>query len=326
MKLRNVFIFGLVVILVLAFTSTGVAKAKITIKIADVLATNHPVNVSLNDKFVKIVNEKTKGKIEIQVFPNSQLGNERDLAEGIQLGTIDVAVVGTAGLRTYDERMMLFYLPYLFTSRENAYSLLDGDVGEYLFKLIEAKGVKGLGWFENGYRHITNSKRPINKPEDLKGIKIRVPEIPVHVYTFKTIGANPTPMAFGELFTSLQQGTVDAQENPLVIIDTSKFYEVQKYLSLTGHVWDPFAMLISQKIWGKLTDEQKLILQEAAKETISYEREICIEKDKILIQKLKDKGMVVNEVDLNAFHNAVKPVYDKYAEQFGIDLINKIKK
>jgi len=325
MKLRNIFIFGLVVILVLAFTSTGLAKAKITIKIANNQAGSHPFGVSL-DKFAEIVNEKTKGEIEILVFNDGQLGSHRDVAEGLQLGTIDAGLIAIAGLRVFDEKAMILYLPYLFTSREHAFDLLDGDFGKYLFKLFEAKGVKGLGWMESGYRHITNSKRPIYKPEDLKGIKIRVPEIPIQISTFKALGANPTPMSFGELFTALQQGTVDGQENPLPIISTAHFSEVQKFLSLTGHVWNPEAFLISQRTWRKLTDEQKLILEEAAKETVSYERELCYKMQEELIQKLKDEGMLINEVDLKSFQNITKVVWDEYESQFGTELMNLIKK
>lgn len=317
MKLKNVIIFGLACILLLACTSIGVAKAKITIKIANNQASSHPFSISLNEKFVKIVNEQTKGEIEVVVFDDGQLGSHRDVAEGLQLGTVDAGVIAIAGLRVFDEKAQILYLPYLFNSREHAFDLLDGDFGNYLFKLIEAKGAKGLGWMESGYRHITNSVRPIYKPEDLKGVKIRVPEIPIQISTFKALGANPTPIAFGELFTALQQGTVDGQENPLPIIYSSHFDEVQKYLSLSGHVWNPEALLISLHTWNKLSDEQKLIIQEAAKVTVAYERELCANMQNELIQQLKEKGMEVNEVDIDAFKSATKVVYDEYSSQFG---------
>lgn len=325
MKLKNVIIFGLACILVLACTGIGAAKAKITIKIANNQASSHPFSISLNEKFVKIVNEKTKGEIEVKVFDDGQLGSHRDVAEGLQLGTIDAGMIAIAGLRVFDEKTTVLYLPYLFDSREHAFELLDGDFGDYLFKLIESRGAKGLGWMESGYRHITNSVGPIYKPEDLRGIKIRVPEIPIQISTFKALETNPTPIAFGELFTALQQGTVDGQENPLPIIYSSHFDEVQKYLSLSGHVWNPEALLISLHTWNKLSDEQKLILQEAAKVTVDYERELCANMQNELIQQLKDKGMEVNEVDIDAFKSATKVVYDEYGSQFS-ELLNLMDK
>ncbi len=311
-------------VLLLSMISFSAADASRTFKIANNQSGKHPFSISLNEKFAKIVEEKTNGEIDVVVYDDGQLGSHRDVAEGLQLGTIDAGMVAVAGLRVFDEKSQVLYMPYLFESREKAFELLDGDFGNTLFKLYDAKGVKGLGWMESGYRHITNSKRPIVKPEDLHGIKIRVPEIPIQISTFKALGTNPTPISFGELFTALQQGTVDGQENPLAIIITSHFYEVQKYLSLSGHVWNPEALIVSKATWNKLTDQQKTIMEEAAKAAVDYERELMYEMEQGIIEELKEKGMEVNEIDVEAFRQATKVVYDQYGQEFA-ELLEYVK-
>lgn len=311
------FVWVLCAVIFASLFFTSSASAKITFKIANNQAANHPFSISLNEKFAKIVAEKTNGEIEVVVYDDGQLGSHRDVAEGLQLGTIDAGMVAVAGLRVFDEKSQVLYMPFMFESREKAFDLLDGEFGDYLFNLYESKGVKGLGWMESGYRHITNSVRPIFKPEDLKGIKIRVPEIPIQIDTFKALGTNPTPIAFGELFTALQQKTVDGQENPLAIIATSRFDEVQKFLSLSGHVWNPEAFIVSKATWNKLNDEQKNIIQEAAREAVVYERDLMGKAQEEMIDELISRGMEVNEIDFDAFKEATRVVYEKYSEEYG---------
>lgn len=308
-----------------AETSGTQQQEKLVLRLGFTNNEEHP-NYLASKQFADAVAERTNGQIEIQLAPNSLLGGEKDLAEGMTLGTVEMALLGTGGMRVYDDNMQLFFLPFLFNSREAAYKVLDGEIGKEISAMMESKApVKILAYYENGYRHITNSVKAIYTPEDLKGLKIRTPEIPALVATFKGLGANPTPMAFGELFTAMQQKTVDGQENPLVTIISSKFYEVQKYCSLTGHVWDPFALTISTAAWNKITPENQAIVQEEAKKAADYQRSLCIKADEEGIEQLKALGCEVNEVDLAVWQEATKFVYDEYAEQFGKELIEKIR-
>ena len=306
-------------------TQNGSQQEKIVLRLGFTNNEEHP-NYLASKQFADAVAQRTNGQVEVQLAPNSLLGGEKDLAEGMTLGTVEMALLGTGGMRVYDDNMQLFFLPFLFNSREAAYKVLDGDIGKEISAMMESKApVKILAYYENGYRHITNSERAIYTPEDLKGLKIRTPEIPALVATFKGLGANPTPMAFGELFTAMQQKTVDGQENPLVTIISSKFYEVQKYCSLTGHVWDPFALTISTAAWNKLTPETQAIVQEEAKKAADYQRSLCVKADEEGIEQLKSLGCEVNEVDLAVWQEATKFVYDEYAKQFGEELIAKIR-
>ncbi len=322
--MKRIFAFLLALIMLTALVSSYALAddEHIVLKLGFTNNEDHP-NYIASKQFADEVLEKTNGAVEIQLYPNSQLGGERDMAEGLELGTMEMALLGTGGLRVYNDKLQLFFLPFLFNSREAAYEVLDGPIGEEIYSCIDAD-VKILGSYENGFRHITNSKRPIVVPEDLEGIKIRTPEIPVMLDTFEGLGANPTAMAFGELFTAMQQKTVDGQENPLVTIVSSKFYEVQPYLSLTGHVWDPFAVTISNKAWDSLSEEQQQIVQEALDKAIDYQRELCQKADEECLDQLEQLGVEINETDPKVWREAVQPIYDKYAEEFGADLIAEI--
>jgi tripartite ATP-independent transporter DctP family solute receptor len=298
----------------------------ITLKFGNVQAVDHPNALAMKEKFQPIIKEKTGNKITVEVFPASQLGNERDLAEGLQIGSIDMANIGIGGMMAIDEKLAVFNIPYLITNREKIYNILDGEVGDELFKTyMEPKGITGLGWFENGFRNVTNSKVEIKSPEDLANLKLRVPEVPLLIQLFKTLEANPTPMAFGEVFTALQQKTIDGQENPLVTIYTSRLYEVQKYVSLTHHVWDPFALMISTAIWNNLSPEQQFAMKEASKATVEYQRELCIKADEEMAAKLREKGMTVTEINYNEFIEKLKPMYDEVIPKFGKDLVDKLR-
>lgn len=302
------------------------SKATITLKFGNVQAADHPNTVAMQKKFQPIIAEKTGGKVSVELFPSSQLGNERDLAEGLQIGSIDFANIGIGGMMAISDKLAVFNIPYLITNRQKIYSILDGKVGDELFKTyMEPKGIIGLGWFENGFRNVTNSKIEITKPEDLAGIKLRVPEVPLLIQLFKTLGANPTPMAYGEVFTALQQKTIDGQENPLVTIYTSRLYEVQKYLSLTHHVWDPFALMVSNITWQKMSSEQQTAMREAAKATVNYQRELCIKADEEMVAKLEEKGMIISKVNDADFIAKLKPMYDEVVPKYGEDLVNKLR-
>lgn len=295
----------------------------ITIRVGHVLAPTHPYQLGL-EKFAELVNQKTNGKVKVEVFHSSQLGNERDMIEGLQLGTLEMTLVSTAPLSSFTKKFYVFDLPFMFQDVKAARKVVDSEIGTQLLDSLQDQGLVGLVYFENGFRSVTNNKLPITKPEDLKGLKIRTMENPIHMESFKVMGADPTPMAFGELFTALQQGTIDGQENPLPVIETSKFYEVQKYLSMTEHFYAPSPLLISKTFFEGLDADTQKAIKEAAVEARDYERGLLDEMNARLKKEMADKGMQVNDVDKAPFIQAVQPVYQKFESEIGKDLIKQV--
>jgi tripartite ATP-independent transporter DctP family solute receptor len=262
--------------------------------------------------------------VKVEVFHSSQLGNERDLIEGLQLGTVEMCVVSTAPLSSFTTKFEVFDLPFIFSETNKTRAVLDGPIGQGILDTLDAQGITGLCYFENGFRNITNNVRAITKPEDLKGLKIRTMENPVHMTSFRVMGADPTPMALGELFTALQQGTVDGQENPLAIINTSKFYEVQKYLSITEHFYAAAPLLIGKSFFDGLDADIQQAIKEAAAEARGYERGLLDEMNTKLKEELQQAGMEMNTVDKQLFIDAVQSVYAEYEGEIGKDLIQQV--
>ncbi|MDK2924255.1 MAG: hypothetical protein PWQ41_29 [Bacillota bacterium] len=329
-RVTTVGILALVLVLVLAGCQSGAPKGgegdkaqTITLKAGHAVAETHPYHLGLV-KFAEIVGQKTNGQIKIDIYANGQLGNERDMIEGLQIGTIDLVVTSTGPVSNFVPEMGVVDLPFLFRDREHAYKVLDGQIGQDLLKKFDAKNIVGLAFWENGFRHLTNSKRPVNTPEDVKGLKIRTMENPVHQETFRVLGADPTPMAWSEVFTALQQKTIDGQENPIPIIYNQKIYEAQKYLALTGHFYSPSLLLMSKAAFDKLTPEQQEIFREAAVEAASYERDQIKKQEDEQVDKLKAFGMEITEPDRAAFQEATQSVYQKFEPQFGKELIQQI--
>ncbi len=218
-------------------------------------------------KLDELLRQKSNGRLQLEVFHSAQLGSERDVVEGVSLGTIEMTLTSSAPLANFTNAFLVFDLPFVITDRQKAYQWMDGTEGQKILTSLEPAGIKGLGIWENGFRNLTNSQKPVTSPKDLNGLKIRLMENPIHVNTFVTMGARAVPMPFGELFTALQQKTVDGQENPLVIIDTSRFYEVQGYLTLTGHFYAPAILLMNLNYWNNtLNEEDRRIFMEAEKE------------------------------------------------------------
>lgn len=275
------------------------------------------------EKFAQLVKEKTGGKVEIQVFPSSQLGNQRDLVEGTQFGTIDFTMTSTAVLGNFLPQIAVFDLPFIFRDVQHAYKALDTVGMEIAQKL---QGMKLLAYYENGVRHMTNSKRPIRKPEDMKGLKIRVMEQPIYIEMIKALGGNPTPMAFGELFTALQQGVVDGQENPAAHIYTARFFEVQKYISLTAHTYSAEPMLVSLAAWNKLPKDLQEKVQAAANESKDWQRDLCRQLEEGYWTKVKESGKseINRDVDKQAFADATRGVWAMFEKKVGKDNIEKI--
>ncbi|MFN3295186.1 TRAP transporter substrate-binding protein [Caldimonas sp.] len=275
--------------------------------------------------FCDEVEKGTQGRYKCQHFPNSALGGEREQIEAVQLGTQDLVNTSTGPLGNFVPEVKIVDIPFLFRDYDHARKVMDGPIGQDLLKKMAAKGLIGLAWTENGFRHMTNSKRPIVQASDAAGLKMRTMENKVHMDGYKTFGILPTPMPFPELFTALQQGTVDGQENPIPVILSSKFSQVQKHLSLTGHVYSPAVLILSPAVWNKLSEADKKVFVEAAKKGAAAQRKKVNDDENNGIAQLKADGMqVVEKVDGESFRKAVAPAYAQYAKEFGADKIAAI--
>lgn len=324
MKRSLIIIFLAVFILALTWVGSSPCQEKpVTLKLGHAVAPDHPYHLGAM-KFSELVSQRTKNKLKVDVFPSTQLGNERDMVEGLQLGTIDLVVTSTGPIGGFVPKMFVVDLPFLFRDREHAYKVLDGPIGKDLLSALSAKGIKGLSFWENGFRQITNNVRPIEKPEDLKGIKIRTMENKVHLASFKAFGASPTPMAWSEVYTALQQKTIDAQENPIAIIYFQKIFEVQKYLALTGHFYSPALLLMSEKSFNNLSKEVQKVVADTALECAAYERNLLGDNEAKQIAEIKAKGMQVATPNKKLFQDAAASVYKEFEAQFGRDTIDKI--
>lgn len=304
-------------LLALVMSASLAFAAPVTLKLGHIA---EPENVYGQgaDHFAKRVKELSNGEIDIKVYPSSQLGNQRDLVEGLGLGTVDMTLTGTAVMGNFVPEMAVFDLPFIFRDVNHAYKALD-TVGMDLAKKGEDQGMITLAIWENGVRHMTNNQRPIKGPEDMKGLKMRVMEQPVYIEMMKSVGASPTPMAMSELYTALQKGVIDGQENPLGHIATKRFNEVQKYLSLSGHTYAAEPLLISDKAWKKLSPEQQKIIRQAAEETRDWERQLCRDLEGKFLQQIKEAGttQINDDVDKDAFAKATRPVWEIYSKRFG---------
>jgi TRAP-type transport system periplasmic protein len=284
----------------------------------------HPYTLGMV-RYAQLVRERTQGRVAIQIHHSRQLGDERQVVEGLQLGTVHLTVTSTGPLGGFVPDMNVLDLPFLFRDASHAYKVLDGEIGRELLAKFEAVGITGLAFWENGFRHITTSKKLVERPADLKGLKIRVMENRVHQAAFRQLGADATPMAWGEVFTSLQQGLLDAQENPIPIVSTFKLYEVQKYLSLTGHVYSPAPVLMSKKTWDRMPSDLQKILFDTAMEVAKVQRQLNRGQEEKQLGELRAKGMtVIEHPDRAAFREAMKPVFEQFQGQFGKGLVQRI--
>jgi tripartite ATP-independent transporter DctP family solute receptor len=309
--------------LTLGTVETGVA-APVTLKLAHVVSTSAPYHIGAME-FAKLVDQKTKGQLKIEIYPGGQLGKgERECIEGLQIGTIDLVATSTGPVGGFVPQMLVVDLPFLFRDNRHVDKVLDGPIGKGLLKDLSKAGIKGIAFWENGFRNLTNNKHPVNKPEDVKGLKLRTMENEVHMDAFRTLGADPTPMTWGEVYTSLQQGVIDGQENPINIIRTHKIYEVNKYLALTGHVYSPALLLMNENKFKSLSPDLQKALMEAGKEAAKFERKFIRDNEAKMLEELKGFGMQVTTPDKKLFQKATEPTYKKYETRFGKDLINKI--
>lgn len=312
-------------VLVVALGLGGSASAaERTIRLSHVTAKDSPWDKGAV-RFAELVAKHTNGRIAVKIFPNSQLanGNQKAELEMLQSGVLDMTWDSPIILALFlDKRFDVFNLPWLYPSMDVANEVADGPMGELANKWLAEKGIVGLGIGVNGYRELTNSKRPISSPDDMKGIKFRVAGSKLYLETFKLLGANAVTMNFGEVFTALQQGVIDGQENPTAIIDSSKLYEVQKYLTLWHYSFDPLVLCINKKLFDSLSPADQKAIRAAAKEAVAYERAVSAEEEQRLPEVLKKKGMQVNALtpaQIAAFREKVKPVYSMVQEYVGAD-------
>lgn len=305
--------------------------ADYTIKVGYIGSETHPTMQAMKT-FAEEVEAGTQGKVKVELYPNAQLGGDRELCEGVQMGTIQMAIPSTSALAGFDKRIQVLDLPYLFTTREAAFEAVDGELGEKLNGYLADKGFAVIGYQENGFRHVTNSKHPIKTPDDLKGLKIRTMENPMHIAFFKELGANPTPMSWGELYTALQQGTVDAEENPYAMIDDGKFYEVQKYVSETGHVFSYEILIANKKFMDKLPEDIRKVVVDAGHKAVMTQRESLKKEEAAFKEKVTKAGLIANELtpeEKKPFVEATSKVYSQFEDDLGkeiMDIARKVQK
>ena len=304
------------------FAASAMAQTVMKIGYATTASSHYGVGSTV---FCDEVEKGTQGRYKCQQFPSSALGGEREMIEAVQLGTLDVVNTSTGPVGNFVPEVKIVDIPFLFRDYDHARLVMDGPIGQEILTKFPAKGLVALSWTENGFRHMTNSKRAIVKPADAAGLKMRTMENKVHMDGYRTFGILPTPMAFPEVFGALQQGTVDGQENPIPVILASKFSQVQKHLSLTGHVYSPALLLTSPRLMNKLSEADKKVFYEAAKKAAVAQRKKVNDDEASGIAQLEKEGMtVVSKVDGQGFRDALKPAYAGYAKEFGADNIRKI--
>jgi TRAP-type transport system periplasmic protein len=308
-----------------AMAVVGTAHAQTNFRFANTLSANDTHNVAAR-RMAENVSKKTGGKVTITVHPAGELGNDGAILEGVRLGSVDLALTGNPFFTQFAPRLNVLDLPFLFRDTAHAHKVLDGPVAAELLRDLERSRMKGLAFWEIGFRHITNSKRPIRTPDDLKGIKIRTTPNKAHIEAFKLWGANPTPMAFTELYLALQTGAVDAQENPINNIYANRMYEVQKHVSLTGHAYTASIIVMNQAKFNALPAEHQKAIVEAAQEAALFQRDLNAKQEGENLAKIRAAGLeVVDKIDPTPFRQiAYEPVTKSYTDQFGRDLVDRI--
>lgn len=312
---------GLLALGLAALAPVAALADSVSIRLGHVLPESHSWHKAATG-FAEDVNTRTEGRVQIDVYPSGQLGSEKEVIEGLQFGSVQAGLIGSGSFQSIEPRVGIIEMPYAWSSREQAFAALDGELGDALANMLEDKGLKVIGWWENGFRNITNNTRPIETPADLEGLKIRVTPDKVRLATFEGLGAEPAPLSFGELYSALQQGLFDAQENPLAIIHSASFFEVQKYVSLSEHIWGAATLTLSNQVWNKLSEEDQAIVAEAAAEWGGKQRAMVAEANDALIEQLKAEGMEFNTVDKAAFAEAVAPIWERQKDVYGAELLS----
>jgi tripartite ATP-independent transporter DctP family solute receptor len=298
-------------------------EAEYVLNLGDVLAEDHPHSQSYY-WFADRVKELTKGKVQVNVFVNSALGNQADLIEGLGLGTVQIAKSMTTGLSVYCPEIQVFDLPYMFTSTDQFFDVIDGEIGEYFANdVLGREDMVGIAYFYAGSRNIYSSK-PIRSLADVKGMKLRVPESPIFMSLCESFGCSGTPMSVGELYTALQTGVVDGAENAPIFYFSQKHYEAAPYITMTEHIMTPDVVVMSKSYLESLPQEYQDAIRQAGKEMMQHERELWFSQEEDAVEKLKEEGVEVIEIDKTEFKNAAEKVWEDYTEIVGQDMIDKI--
>ena len=285
----------------------------------------HPQGLGAQ-RFAELVSEKSDGKIKVLLFAGGTLGGDIQTVSALQGGTVQLTVLNAGLLSGLDNQFAVFDFPFLFNDEEEADAVVDGPFGKQMLDQLSEQGLVGLGYWDLGFRNVTNNRHPIAKLEDIQGLKIRVVQAPIYIDLFNTLGANAVPMPFPELYTALETRAVDGQENPLTTIQTSRLDEVQDYLSLTRHTYNPQALLISKRTWDQFSEDERKIIQEAADEATTYQREVSREQQAEALEALQEE-MEVNEVppeEIEKMREKVQPVVDKYTQEVGEELVKEL--
>jgi len=309
----------LAAIAVIAMTTAGAQVKERTLKFAFQNQTGHP-QAQGAQKFADLVAQKSGNKITVKLFPGGSLGGDLQTVSALQGGTVEMTVLNAGILTAQVKEFAAYDFPFLFNNGQEADAVTDGPFGHKLMAKLEEKGLHGLGYWDLGFRNVTNSKRPIAKADDIAGLKIRVIQSPIYIDLFNTLGANATPLPFPELYPALDQKAVDGQENPNTVILSSKFAEVQKYLTQTRHIYNPQALIVSKKTWDGMSAEEKKIITDAATEATAYQRQASRGAADSALEALKTAGMTVTELppaEMAKLREKVKPVIEKYTASVG---------
>ena len=320
-------VFIKTVIATVAMAAMGIASAQVkTIKFANQNNAGHPI-VQGMEKFKDIVEKNSSGKLKVNIFPGGTLGSDQANVSAIQGGSLEMASMNSGIFASQVKDFGVFDFPFMFASTKEADAVVDGPFGKKMHAKLEEKGLIGLAYYELGFRHLTNGKRPINKVSDIEGLKLRVIPNPINVDWVKALGANPTPLPFPELYAALEQGAVDGQENPIPTINSAKLYEVQKNLTLTGHQYNPQSVVISKKFWDTLNAAEKKIVADAAIESAKFQRETARALEASLLANLKKNGMQVTQLsdsEMSILRDKMRPVTAKYGVVVGQDLVKEL--
>jgi tripartite ATP-independent transporter DctP family solute receptor len=313
-------VLTVILVMVLTLTMAGVASAqfKATMKLASATPPDHIYNIG-GQRFADLIKERTDGRIEIKIYPAGQLGKgEREMTEGIQQGAIDLLITSTGPLGGFSPSINILDFPFLFRDFNHVDLVMDGAIGRKLLNDFEKANIEALAFWENGFRHLTNSKRPVKKVEDGKDLKIRTMENKVHLAAWKAAGFNPTPMAWGEVFTALQQGVIDGQENPIAVIHSTKLWDAgQKYFSFSAHVYSPSPLIMSKKKFDAMPKEDQELFLKTGLEVAKFQRKLNRDAEEAKMKEMASKGVaVIRDVDRESFKKAMAPTFDQFSSQF----------
>ncbi len=325
MNKRQVLVLSAVLAAAFTFASPSISLAQTVIKVGWTTSDGATDPYAVGARaFKEAVEKNSNGSIQVQLFPNRQLGDEKQIMEGVRFGTVDAGIITNAVIAQIEPAFQINDLPFLYTNEAQAQKVLDGKLGDDLSALLAKKNIMVLGYMEGGFRQMINNKKPVSSPDDVRGVKYRVMQNPLFIEMFNSMGGAAIPMAWGETFTAVQQGTIDGLEIPIAVIDGSKMYEVTKFLSLTNHTYSMIGLLLSKRTFDKLTPEQRKAVTEGGKTATAEQRKASATNEKALLAGLTQKGMTVNNVsNVPAFRTAVQPIYDKARATVGDPLMNQ---